>query len=287
MKLLTTNTDYNETITIAYNLQGVYDKPVIFHCYWNGSLNEKHLNSILSCYYFNVLNNKHKIILWVENNIPNYFNQEISKYCTIRQFSLKEEIKLSNFMPTQFYYKKALSFYSDVVRYLLLYNYGGCWFDLDCLFLRNFDPIFKNYESEVCVYEWEKQNYPNGAIYISLIPNSSKMKKNIEFILKRNRGWGFQEALLSYDLPLDILVLPCSWFDPSWIPNPYNIKIQDFLKSQVKEYNFDNFFNGAFCYHWHNQWDNKIEENSIMDQLMLIILSDIKKFCIYKKTNKY
>ena len=60
------------------------------------------------------------------------------------------------------------------------------------------------------------------------------MKKNIEFILKRNRGWGFQEALLSYDLPLDILVLPCSWFDASWIPNPYNIKIQDFLKSQVK-----------------------------------------------------
>ena len=74
-----------------------------------------------------------------------------------------------------FYYNKSLSFYSDVVRYLLLYNYGGVWFDLDCFILRNFDPIFSNFENEICVYQWENQYYPNGAIYISLEPNSLKM----------------------------------------------------------------------------------------------------------------
>ena len=41
------------------------------------------------------------------------------------------------------------------------------------------------------------------------------MKKNIDFIIKRNRGWGFQEASLTYNLPLDILVLPCSWISPA------------------------------------------------------------------------
>ena len=53
MKQLTKTTDNNETIKLANELNGIYDKPVIFHCYWNGNLNEKHLYSVLSCYYFN------------------------------------------------------------------------------------------------------------------------------------------------------------------------------------------------------------------------------------------
>ena len=65
MKLLSNNTDYNETINLAFQLNGEYNNNVIFHCYWNGILNEKHFYSILSCYYFNIYNNnknKHKII---------------------------------------------------------------------------------------------------------------------------------------------------------------------------------------------------------------------------------
>ena len=135
-----------------------------------------------------------------------------------------------------------LSFYSDVVRYILLYNYGGIWFDLDCFFLRNFDSIFHNFENEICVYQWENQNYPNGAIFISLESKSEKMKKNIEFIINRNRGWGFQEANLTYDLPLDMLVLPCSWFDADWIPNEYDIGVKKFFENTDKQYDFDNFF---------------------------------------------
>ena len=134
MKLLALTTNYNKTIELANQLTGEYDKSVIFHCYWNGNLNEKHLYSVLSCYYFNVLNRKHKIILWLENNTPNDINKEISNYCEIKEFSLKTEKENTNFIETDFYYKKALSLYSDVVRYLLLYNYGGCWFDLDCFF---------------------------------------------------------------------------------------------------------------------------------------------------------
>ena len=177
MKLLITKTDYTETINIALNLEGEYNKSVIFHCYWNGTLNEKHLYSILSCYFFNVYKNKHKIVLWLENNTPNQYNDEIQKYAEIRYFSLNQEKGNTNFIKNDFYYKKELSYYSDVVRYLLLYNYGGVWFDLDCFILRNFDPLFCNFENEICVYQWENQFYPNGAIYICLEPKSEKMKK--------------------------------------------------------------------------------------------------------------
>jgi hypothetical protein len=275
MKLLINNTDYKETISISQNLNGDYNNNVIFHCFWNGILNEKHFYSILSCYYFNILNKNNKIILWLENNTPNKYNDEILKYAEIRYFSLNDEINNTNFINHNFYYNKSLSFYSDVVRYLLLYNYSGIWFDLDVFFLRSFDPLFVHYENEICVYQWENQNYPNGAIYISLEAKSEKMKKNIEFIINRNNGWGFQEAYLNYDLPLDMLVLPYSWFDPSWLSNPYNIYFVNFFDAQDKVYDFDNFFKGSFCYHWHNQWNKPIAETSIMSQLVKIIQKNL------------
>jgi hypothetical protein len=275
MKLLITKTDYTETINIAINLQGEYSKSVIFHCYWHGTLNEKHLYSILSCYYFNVYRNKHKIILWLENNTPNEYNTEIEKYAEIRYFYLGSEKTSTGFLENYEFNFEDITYYSDFVRNLLLYNYGGIWFDLDCFILRNFDPIFSNFENEICLYQWENQNYPNNAIFMSLHPKSEKMKKNIEFIVKRNRGWGFQEADLTYDLPLDMIVLPCSWFNADWINNPYNIGIDNFFKNTDKQYNFDNFFSGSFCYHWHNKWNNKIHDNSIIIQLVKIIQNNL------------
>jgi len=280
MKRLTTNIEYDNTINLAMDLKGEFDKSVVFHCYWNGSLNEKHFFSILSCYYFNVYKNKHKIILWLENNTPNIYNIEISKYAEIRNFSFNDEKKNTGFLENNFYYNKTLSFYSDVVRYLLLYNYGGVWFDLDCFILRNFDPLFYNFENEICVYQWEQCNFPNGAIFISLQPKSEGMKKNIEFIIARNRGWGFEEANLTFDLPMNLLVLPCSWFDGDWIKNNYNIgissNIRNFFKNTDKQYTFDNFFKGSFTYHWHNGWNENIEDNSVIKQLVIFMLQNIK-----------
>jgi hypothetical protein len=87
------------------------------------------------------------------------------------------------------------------------------------------------------------------------------MKNNIKFIINRNCGWGFQEANLTYNLPLDMLVLPCSWFDPDFIINPFNIGTKNFFKGTDKKYDFTNFFKGSFCYHWHNKWNENIDDN--------------------------
>ena len=123
---------FTETIEAARTLEGTYDDPVNFHCYWNGDLNEKHLYSILSCYYFNVLNKNNKITLWLENNTPNNINKKISKYCNIKHFSLEEEKEKIDFLKDYNFNFGTIPFYADFARILLLYNYGGCWFDLDC-----------------------------------------------------------------------------------------------------------------------------------------------------------
>jgi hypothetical protein len=281
MRLLINETDYAETINAAINLQGEYTKPVIFHGYWNGTLNEKHLYSILSCYYFNVYNNNsnHKIILWLENNKSNQYNTEIQKYAEIRPFSVSNEVRGTFLENVKIKYVggsvNGLSEKANFYRMLLLYNYGGVWFDLDCFFLRSFDPIFCKFENEICLYQWENQKYPNNAVYICLEPKSEKMKSDIEFIIKRGKGWGFSRAKLTYNLPLHILVLPCSWFDGSWIKNPYNINTENFFENTGKRYNFEIFFKGSFCYHWHNKWNKKIGDTSIIKQLVNIIRGNL------------
>jgi hypothetical protein len=278
MKLLTNSIDYTDTIKLVFDIEEkIYDKSVIFHFYWNGNLNEKCVYSVLSCYYFNVYKNKHKIIVWLENNTSNTYNEEISKYAEIRYFSLQDEQLNTGFVKDNVYYNKSvLELYSDFVRSLLLYNYGGVWLDLDCFVLRSFDPLFCKFENEICLYRWENQNYPNNAVYMSLTPKSEKMKNNMMFLIDRCRGWGCYEAGLAFDVPLDYLILPCSWFDADFIETPYrSITRTYFFRKTDHVFNFDNFYKGSFCYHWHNQWNTEIENDSIINQLVKIIEANL------------
>ena len=285
MRLLSETWEWDETIKLARELDGSYDKPVIFHCYWTGiPLNERHLYSVLSCYYFNVLNRNHKIILWIEGGLKeNDITNEIRKYCDIKDFSMGEEKNRSEINEVKGTINikdgKDKRFRADFIRCLLLYNYGGCWFDLDCFFLRSFDPMFRKFENEVCLYQWTWWNYPNNAIFISLEPKSDKLKDFIVYVKNRSRGWGCQQASLTFDLPLDILVLPAAWFEATHMakkdPELYKFHLSSlpFHKPNENIWNFDNFFKGSFCYHWHNSWTEKIEDGSACKQLVQIINS--------------
>jgi hypothetical protein len=183
----------------------------------------------------------------------------IKKYAEIKYFDFEKESK--EYGKKLEYRISEPQYFSDVVRYLLLYIYGGCWFDLDCFFLKSMDSIFKNYSSDICTYQWQYQNHPNGAIFISLLPKSKTLRNNIEFIQNKNRGWGFQEANLTFDSELYMLVFPCSWFDPGWLSDhPFDLNCDNFFEKTDKEYDFDNFFQGSFCFHWHNRWNKNIEE---------------------------
>jgi len=267
MKQLIPTTDYDITIEAAKQLTGTYIHPVIFHCFWYGTLSEKHLLSIKSCYK----TNKNKIILWLQNvNDPLNLIPEIQKYAEVKMFDLDREWISS--WDKQFI-NWHIILYSDLVRMLLLYNYGGVWFDLDIFFLRSFEPLFATYSANVCVYQWETQNYPNNAIVISLQDHHPDLKIILDFLYSQRfvRGYIPSVYMMTYDVDLPLLVLPCSWFDGSWIPNPYEsiISWDLFFKNTPNNFNFtlDNFFPGAFCYHWHNRWLTPIDDNSPINQL--------------------
>jgi hypothetical protein len=191
----------------------------------------------------------------------------MSKYAEIRQFDKTKEQAGTPLEGEKFFCNPRPSFYSDVVRYTLLHKYGGVWFDLDIFFTRSLDPLLTTYKSEPVVYEWEEQKYPNGALFICLEPRSAKLTAAIEFIKTRNRGWGFQEADLTYDLPIEFTVLPCGWFDPMWLSNERGLHFNDFFSVYLSKHTMESLFPGAFCIHWHNQFGKEPHPMSPYAQL--------------------
>jgi hypothetical protein len=258
---------------------GVYDGEVIFHAYWDGQLAEKHLTSLKSCWYHNIRGRvNRKIVLWTANNIQNTYTLEMTKYAEIRAFDAAEQQCGTPLEGQNFFFNKRPSLYSDVVRYTLLHKYGGVWFDLDIFFTRSLDPLFTKYTNEVLVYEWEDQNYPNGALFICLEPRCEKLTTVIDFIKNRNLGWGFQdyERLtnhMTFDQPLPLTVMPCGWIDPMWLPNDRGIHFNDFFNIYLSKHTMESIFPGAFCIHWHNQFNKEPHTHSPYAQLR----EDLKK----------
>ena len=111
MRLYKKDINAEKDILLAEKLNGTYDNKVIFHSYWNGALNEKHIISLKSCYYFNVHKKNNRIIyLWLENNIENKYLDEAKKYAEIKHFDLESEEKNTFLENIEYYYKKDLSF---------------------------------------------------------------------------------------------------------------------------------------------------------------------------------
>lgn len=216
----------------------------------------------------------HKIILWYEPDgaaSDEHLLSRIRELAEVKYPDMAAEVSASKALPPGYAPRfRDVREWADLLRCLLLCNYGGCWFDLDVMFLRSFDPLFARFGDDPCVYQWEKQRYPNNAIFWWLHgPSRRTMADVVAMIAERDRGWGFQQARLTYDLPLPLLVLPCAWFDASWIPNPRELTCDGFFGADTEErLTRETLFPGAFAYHWHNRWGAEVAPRSPFAQLL-------------------
>jgi len=231
-----------------------------------------------ACWYFNIRGRENrKIILWLENCSDNNIKAELQKFAEIREFDFDSQVIDTPFAGRDFYAIKRPAYFSDVIRYILLYKYGGLWFDLDNFFLRSLDPVLANFSDQVFLYRWSGQNFPNGAIYFSPKPKYVEIEKIINIFLEKNIGFGFNETQVGYDTDVDFIVLPCGWFDPAWLENTFIDDFSQFFYKNKKEFNLNNFFPGAFVYHWHNRWNFPINAGSVISDLYQEVLSNIEE----------
>lgn len=258
------------------NAQMVFEKiesdKVIFHCYWYGSLGRMQIASIASLAATQI-SYEYEIWLWIdeakkESNINNPWLNKLPKQVKIKYYNPEMVKDVPSFRKVFYLFDESqkLAFRADGFRMWALHEFGGFYFDLDIIFLRDMGKLIKGPEF---VYAWEKQQYANNAILY--LRKNSWINEYLARKIKRihsTQPW----ALFNYgDKKLkNLKLLSTSTFDPIWGDDDpaYPIhSFQEFFSKPISLESIDNVFPFSYGYHWHNNWKAEIADNSLFARL--------------------
>lgn len=144
----------------------------------------------------------------------------------------------------------------DLFRVLILHKYGGLYTDVDVVFMRSFAPVL----DQEFMYKWgTEKEMINGAI-MRLFKNSKFSNDLINEIARgpvmpntTNWSTNLYQKVRRYNK--DWTIFPAGFFNPEW----QDTTLGDW--NPMKKYNFKTY-DGAFSWHWHNKWLEKVEEGS-------------------------
>lgn len=279
------NVDYNNIDksieflqTHKFNYYLPKEEKTIYHVYWYGELKRKQICCINSYLKTQDLSNT-ELWVWLDyktyklsiNKVPNHNNIIIKKYIPneAAKGTLFEKHPYLN-------QQKYLKFRSDIARIIFLYKYGGLYYDLDMILLKDLKPLLG---LEFC-YTWSYLKQGNNGLL--RIKKQSKlsiqlMEKYIN--TKSPFNLNGQSFFLGYNQyiftkEIDIMCFPSAMFDPVWILTDTKKK-----SKYSKLSNFDDFFkktdeninmffdNQLFAYHWHSRNNYNIEKDSYFEKL--------------------
>lgn len=204
--------------------------------------------------------------------------------------------------------------YSDAVRFLVLYKYGGIYTDGDVLLLRNMEPL-GHFDF---VYEWSFVKQGMNTAVFGALQQSPFALAVIEAALGKAIAVGdagnvtFDPRLFNGNFhPLTVLrrvppkiaepvqPLPSIPFDPVWLTLDTPVKSTHNITQIHKVRDWKDFFTqppahlmppkvatdifkGAFTHHWHNNWHMPFEKSSLIGQLV----GEFDAFLAGKQPNK-
>jgi Glycosyltransferase sugar-binding region containing DXD motif len=256
------------------------EQPLIFHCYWSGKFGAKQALSVKS---FLATQDLHRAQLWLwldkangydvyENN--SHLNPLLSRI-TVKSYDFFQEAADTPLVSSELLEIRHQVRLSNVFRITVLYKYGGCYFDLDIMFLRNLFELLNLPESREFCYWWSGRPFANNAIL-----KLDRQSKTAFYVIEeaaRQKKCRPMDLFLITDEKLDILMLPSTFFDPLWLfvdridkRSHYPFKsFEEFFRGINMEQldqqipKIQEFLNPCFTYHWHNQWNASETPNSI------------------------
>lgn len=154
--------------SIANNYRLCSDEVVPFHLYWQGAVNVELLTAARS---FLATQDLSQSVMWVwstqaepEDSRWTQLSEAAGDRLEWKSYDLESEIvgtPLEEEMDHIMVSDERRWVDSDLFRVLILYNYGGIYFDADVILLRDFAPIM----GSEWLYQWGSScNYANGAI---------------------------------------------------------------------------------------------------------------------------
>ena len=253
---------------------------IIYHVYWYGNMTRKQILCINS---YLATQNLEKTKLWIWLDYENGYNKRNIDYINSKIIKNKG-IEIKKYIPNvesketlfsqlkHINHNKFLKFRSDLARLIILFKYGGIYYDLDLILLKDLMPLLG---IEFC-YTWsfmKKGNNgilrlkKNGELITKIMKKYIKILKNKEFYL------GFNQLIFTKDI--DIMCFPCVMFDPVWILHDLKQKskysslnnFDNFFKKTKEDVENKFFHNQIFTYHWHSRNNYKIEKKSFFERL--------------------
>jgi CRISPR/Cas system-associated endonuclease/helicase Cas3 len=270
----------NLALNFAKNMTDKYSEPLNFFAYWVGdNLSYKHQVVIKS--FLATQSNNCSLLIYSDIDLSN--NENIKPYLKYgvktKIFNVYEETK--NTILADFKYNDNIKNHtfspdleSDFFRILMLHKYGGVYIDFDVLLLRDFSPLL-NYEF---VYQFGSDDFrANGAVMRikknSDISNIAINLMKISYPTVIGKAWQLVWAADLYnkirEINTDLIVFPCAFFNTEWQLAISSRKF--FIESDY------NLYDGAFAWHWHNQWNTEIMKNSKFDILDKILTEKFEK----------
>ncbi len=142
----------------------------------------------------------------------------------------------------------------DLFRIIVLHNYGGVYADMDTVLLRSLGVFL---DQEFC-YQWDKFDDLYAPALLHLRKGSEFAKELVRGLIEIPAGkynWGRENVKRAFQLGRRIAVMPSPFFNTEWQADPH---FEPFKRTQASA----NLYEGAFAWHWHNKWDDPIEEGS-------------------------
>lgn len=165
--------------------------------------------------------------------------------------------------------------FSDLLRFIALYFFGGIYVDVDTLFLMD----MKAFHGKSFAYKWDLNvDWYNTAI-MGLPVENDLIFKIMSFFKGCNPAIFYpttiHQALTCKDgICKDLVMMPTALFNPSSSP-PSNFQwyqtldknkllhgSTDWFFNQERFWDLEHFYPGSYTFHWHNRWDMEIHPES-------------------------
>lgn len=172
---------------------------------------------------------------------------------------------------------------SGIMRFLVLYKFGGIYFDMDMVLLRDFKPILNQefayqWGSSTDFHKarrWESDCHGPCAAMLGAIKGGQFIEDCMKrlIITPATGGTCYDEDMLGYvyaDRPFT--VFPSTFFNTEWLMSktdkPESERLESCWFDSPIDGN-DDLFEGAFAWHWHNSSNKRkdIVQGSKFDAL--------------------
>src|ERR1700680_4722187 len=216
--------------------QGDGSQPLIYHCYWQGRLSRHHELSLRSL--IATQSPPYRVWVWLPPNdvienrpflnlFAKFPNVEFKAYVPEQEaIGTPYEQRIDLVAGRTSVPRRVALDISNYLRLLALAQYGGVYFDLDVLFLKDLRALC----TQEFFSQWSNRPFGNNAL-MSFRSNSPNIRDLIERSIKLNTarpGFLFRFSEMA-GLPEPACVFPSFLFDPVWIAHDTGIPITPYF----------------------------------------------------------